>query len=593
MAALYIQVFVRVIEHGEFTYHVSLESVISLFTYRYCKSNITLYFVKCDYNALDLSFEIKLLNLKFNWLNMDSLPQITKSCTLPVITISSNFVISGLCSVSRQIIMLSQQFNYQENTIKLLGFRNACLISPNETSMWTKFCEIDIEHALKLIITKHHTEETFLIPVDIARFENHLGQPVRIHNVYKLAHNLIKKKKKLSESSSTKDSLKCASDMPNDSLIRTSEYFPVKYIYAEGMDLTLSDIILFPCFYICFKYLNQNEFSEKIPLITKWYKQISTERCEVFLNTIDFLDIKQNFFEYKNIITPHVEGYSLYKSNPKHYKCRTKNYTRQNDIDNVLQLLTKISLEFKNSLDQLILTKAVNWNSLPFDALPEGGNLPEKRQIRKRQQLENLTRVVIQLANPGDHIVDFCSGSGHLGIIIAFLLPQCQIYLLENKEESINRAKLRVSKLGLKNVSFLQCNLDFFRGSFEIGVSLHACGVATDLVMRHCIKRKAKFVCCPCCYGKVQICHHLSYPRSQIFQKLLQLQEYLVLGHGADQTHDINNIKTAQGEICMNFIDTDRLLYAKEHGYDVVLQKLDPPTCTPKNNLLVGVFSKL
>ena len=57
-------------------------------------------------------------------------------------------------------------------------------------------------------------------------------------------------------------------------------------------------------------------------------------------------------------------------------------------------------------------------------------------------------------------------------------------------------------------------------GSFNIGVSLHACGVATDLVIQKCIENKASFVSCPCCYGSVQENHMVSYPRSQIFKEV-------------------------------------------------------------------------
>ena len=62
-------------------------------------------------------------------------------------------------------------------------------------------------------------------------------------------------------------------------------------------------------------------------------------------------------------------------------------------------------------------------------------------------------------------------------------------------------------------------NLDYFRGSFDIGVSVHACGVATDLVLKMCVDNRADFVSCPCCYGKVQENHVLSYPRSSLYQR--------------------------------------------------------------------------
>ena len=44
------------------------------------------------------------------------------------------------------------------------------------------------------------------------------------------------------------------------------------------------------------------------------------------------------------------------------------------------------------------------------------------------------------------------------------------------------RAVGRVARLGLTNCRFFQGNMDYFLGKFDVGVSLHACGVATDLV---------------------------------------------------------------------------------------------------------------
>lgn len=208
-------------------------------------------------------------------------------------------------------------------------------------------------------------------------------------------------------------------------------------------------------------------------------------------------------------------------------------------------------------------------------------------------------RATVKLSEAGsetrrvsDVIVDFCSGSGHLGLLLAVLLPKCSVILVENKERSLSRAQERVKILNLRNVTLLQCNLDYFRANFDIGVSLHACGVATDLVIKSCINNSAHFVCCPCCYGGIRNCDVITYPRSKVFQGTgLEYREYLCLAHAADQTHDNNNAKTKQGYFCMDVVDTDRKLYAVENGYEVVLGKLQPDSCTPKNNLLVGVWS--
>ena len=102
--------------------------------------------------------------------------------------------------------------------------------------------------------------------------------------------------------------------------------------------------------------------------------------------------------------------------------------------------------------------------------------------------------------------------------------------------------------------------------------------------------------------GTRTLCHsdrkHASDTIYQIF--LSTLQDYLVLGHTADQTHS-DCSKLAQGRLAMDAVDSDRLravaevtsggggLGGRGHYASVRLGSLRPLDCTPKNNLLVGV----
>ena len=43
--------------------------------------------------------------------------------------------------------------------------------------------------------------------------------------------------------------------------------------------------------------------------------------------------------------------------------------------------------------------------------------------------------------------------------------------MVENKEESLARARARGQQMNLSNVWFYQCNLEFYRGPFNIGKS--------------------------------------------------------------------------------------------------------------------------
>ena len=53
---------------------------------------------------------------------------------------------------------------------------------------------------------------------------------------------------------------------------------------------------------------------------------------------------------------------------------------------------------------------------------------------------------------------------------MAHLTPEAEIHMVENKEESLARARARGMDMGLDNVWFYQCNLEFYVGNFNIGL---------------------------------------------------------------------------------------------------------------------------
>jgi len=148
--------------------------------------------------------------------------------------------------------------------------------------------------------------------------------------------------------------------------------------------------------------------------------------------------------------------------------------------------------------------ESISWTGIPQEVNPSEGELDPGRALRKRQQIENMVSLILPLLSSGDKIVEFCAGGGHLGIVVAYLRPDCQVVLVENKEESIDRALTRIQRLKLQNVSIFLSNLEHYNGSFNVGTALHACGSATDLVLRKCLTAKASFVISPCCYGSIK-----------------------------------------------------------------------------------------
>lgn len=546
------------------SYLLDVESVISVFIFQLIKKTDVELRIKID---TEQNFEPLLIynlsDTKYNICNEPS--ELTRYCKWPVV-VSDRQVVAGLCAVARFLLKQSDSKEIRD----LLGFREACLLSCAESSIWTRFCEVDIISMTKDVLrNKYRDGEKYYLPEAVLRFEYHMSKPVRMHNLYKEAR----------EKNNDKG---IKSNTPIDKL-------NLEHKYSEGTYMTLADVILYPCFTLFFWNCCTDLLQNFIPLTTDWFKNLKEK-----LNVVPDLDLPKHDFTISNLVEPEYVKQSLYTADPARYRPEKRIHTKQQSIDRAVNFLGPIESYISNKITPFGDDIEFDWLRIPIDANPNGGALPAKRASRKCEQLQNIVKAVMKLAiGKLYNIVDFCSGSGHVGILLAVLLPNSKIFLVENKEKSLSRARERIIKLNLNNVNIIQSNLDYFVGHFDIGVALHACGLATDLVMETCIRNNAHFILCPCCYGGVKNCHHLTYPRSTQFKNTeLGYEGYLSIAHAADQTHDEDNAKTKQGYFCMDVIDTDRKLYAESCKYVVHLGKLHPSTCTNKNNLLVGIFKE-
>ncbi|XP_031628657.1 glutathione S-transferase C-terminal domain-containing protein homolog [Contarinia nasturtii] len=588
---LYLETFSDTCD--ETTINVTLETSIVLFVLKFVgqPSNVEVFLVpNVDDKRTDEAIKINRKSFESTILAANTFAlDVASNCSFPVI-VSENVVISGLSSVCRAIIKHSDdKFKY------LLGFKEGCLQAPSEASPWTKFCEVDIAQATKTVLQIHKqlksSDSEYILPNQFAYFESHLTRPVKAHNIRKLTMDLAHELKVNSESIS--DTPKQRKTSKNDIMTKN---ITLEHKFVEGPQISIADLILFPYFWLMQSILERKtseNLAQKIPLTYKWIETVKNHPqirdCMVLLIEPT---IPQPHQHINYIIQGLGESFTLYKRDSKQNRQRT--YTRDENIEQSLKKINQLDIEISSRSKDENVDDYCDW-LLPYDALPEGGNLPENRLQRKKEQLFSLAREIIAIAKIGDRIVDFCSGQGHLAIILAYKLPQCMVYMLDNKEEMIVRARKRVQRLNLTNIRFFQCNLDYFVGDFDIGTSLHACGIASDIVLMHCRQRNANFVCCPCCYGKVIEMPHISFPRSKFFRSNnISLDEYLCIAHCADQAHDMKNnknnvAKSIQGQYCMDIIDTDRKLYMEECGYHTKLTKLQPEDCTPKNRLLIGI----
>ncbi|EGW11259.1 hypothetical protein I79_025153 [Cricetulus griseus] len=64
----------------------------------------------------------------------------------------------------------------------------------------------------------------------------------------------------------------------------------------------------------------------------------------------------------------------------------------------------------------------------------------------------------------------------------------------------------------------------------------------------------------------------------------------MILCRFADQTAvQLPPQRRLIGKKCMCLVDMDRATAAEEHGYSVQVLSMEPESCSPKNNMIVGV----
>ena len=161
-------------------------------------------------------------------------------------------------------------------------------------------------------------------------------------------------------------------------------------------------------------------------------------------------------------------------------------------IQKILEKLSEAGLSPEYSARRFDLT--LDWERAPEGVDPSSGFLKGKRLEGKRWQVENFIQLAESLLKGGEVVVDFCSGSGHLSIPMAYRFPDCHFILVERNPVPVEIGNKRVKDSGLRNVEFCNSYIQDFQRDFDLGVALHACGEATDLAHEKCLQQDAAYL---------------------------------------------------------------------------------------------------
>lgn len=205
------------------------------------------------------------------------------------------------------------------------------------------------------------------------------------------------------------------------------------------------------------------------------------------------------------------------------------------------------------------------------------GRVHDKKQGKFRQInrfLEHIENIYPRLPAEGEiKIYDLCCGKSYLSFAVYHYLTQ------------IKGRKVFLYGADLKRDVILWCDalakeLGFVGMRFEVGdilkitpdekpdmvISLHACDIATDIVLNTAVRLEADIILStPCCHR---------YLNGKVVAKELEfISEYPHLA----------------GKMCEAITDALRLARLKAGGYSVMALELTDPENTPKNTLIKAV----
>jgi SAM-dependent methyltransferase len=256
-------------------------------------------------------------------------------------------------------------------------------------------------------------------------------------------------------------------------------------------------------------------------------------------------------------------------------------------------------------------TAAVPWGTLPSRLNPEHYETGKLKTVgkreKKRQQIGNMIAQISTLlpshASTGRVVaVDFCCGSGHVGLVLAAMRPDIDVYFLDCNAVALAHAKNRAAQLQISNVKFLKMDIREYPVDdlpFHVGFALHGCGPATDFVLDKCLAARASYVMCPCCVGFIQNerAEERVLPSSEMFRCTCGVtrEEFIRLSQRADHT-SLQGAVGDQGQYAMRLVNEDRNCLAREYAkgdgsYATFHYDMYPRTCSPKNQMIIGRFT--
>lgn len=205
------------------------------------------------------------------------------------------------------------------------------------------------------------------------------------------------------------------------------------------------------------------------------------------------------------------------------------------------------------------------------------GRVLDKKQAKFRQInrfVEHIADVYKHLPSDGIiNVLDLCCGKSYLSFAVYHYLTvtmkrEVNMVGIDLKKDVIEFCDRTASNLGYSGLHFHACNINDYpyASPVHLVVSLHACDIATDIVLNKAIELGAKVILStPCC--QKELLHNLSTEEFSFVTKYPILKK----------------------KLCDALTDALRLERLSAYGYDVTALEFTDPDDTPKNILLRAI----
>jgi len=250
--------------------------------------------------------------------------------------------------------------------------------------------------------------------------------------------------------------------------------------------------------------------------------------------------------------------------------------------DALLKKMSGTNTDFERAIEELdrkknyILTGKEDF-LITLGISDKSGRVHDKRQGKFRQInrfLEHIENIYKEISSDKKILIyDLCCGKSYLSFAVYYYLTaikgrNVELLGIDLKRDVISWCDSVAKELGYSGMKFICDNVTNTPKDItpDMVISLHACDIATDIVINCALNLKAKIILStPCCH------------------------KYLNDKITTDELSFVTDYPQLRNKLCEAITDSIRLARISSHGYKVSALELTDPENTPKNTLLRAV----